>query len=113
MTNRKGPRFETELLNGLRQSGLDVERLRLAGKLDEGDLVIKDLGHVYVVEAKATARIDLPGYIAEAKAEAINYAAARGVNYDSVTPIVIVKRRGRGLLDAYVVTDVRTFFDLG
>lgn len=113
MTNRKGPRFETELLNGLRQSGLSVERLRLVGKLDEGDLVIRDLDHVYVVEAKAEIRINLPGYIAEAKAEALNYVTARGIRFDDVTPIAIVKRRGRGWLDAYVVTDARTFFDLG
>jgi hypothetical protein len=33
---RAGSRWQSELRNGLREAGLDVERLVLAGKEDEG-----------------------------------------------------------------------------
>lgn len=112
MTNRKGTLWETKLLNHLRSNGFDVERLRLTGKEDEGDLVVKD-GGVVIVEAKDEKRINLAGYLREAEAEAENYAKHRGLDPQLVTPVAIVKRRNHGVGKAYVVMTVDTFFDIG
>lgn len=50
---RKGAQWETDLREGLRAEGLDVESLRLHGTEDEGDMVIReDDGHWLVIEAK-------------------------------------------------------------
>lgn len=114
MTNRKGPLWEVKLLNYLRENGFDVERLRLTGKEDEGDLVVKDFGGVVIVEAKNEKKVDLAGYIREAEAEAENYARHRGIDDGTfVTPVAIIKRRNHGVGKAYVVMTVDTFFDLG
>jgi Holliday junction resolvase len=109
-----GGQFERELLNGFRSIGLDAERLRLAGARDEGDLVVKGYGPlIYIIEAKNRAQIDLPSAIAESKIEALNYATARRLDPSSVEPLAIIKRRGKGWLDAYVVQDLRTYFGRG
>jgi hypothetical protein len=107
-----GTQFESELVRGFRSFGLDAERLRQSGRLDCGDVVVKDLGHTYVIEAKNRQQLNIPGAVDEAMVEVRNYAAARGLDVGSLTPVAIIKRRGKGFLDAYVVTDVRTFFDL-
>ncbi len=99
---RKGAGFETAVLKWLRGRGITAERLRLAGKQDEGDIVCFVSGSPYVLELKATARIDLPAFWREATAEAINYASARGL--DPVPPAyVIVKRRQAGIEKSWVI----------
>ena len=99
---RKGAGFETAVLKWLRGRGITAERLRLAGKQDEGDIVCFVSGSPYVLELKATARIDLPAFWREATAEAINYASARGLN--PVPPAyVIVKRRQAGIEKSWVI----------
>jgi hypothetical protein len=108
-----GTGFESELVKGFRSVGIDAERIRQAGRLDQGDVVVKDLGHIYVIEAKNVARIDLPGFIGQSLVEARNYAKPRGLSVEQVTPLAIIKRRGKGWLDSYVVTDLRSYFDLG
>ena len=99
---RRGSTFETSVLKWLRGKGLLAERLRLAGKADEGDIVCFVSGAPYILELKATARLDLPAFWREATAEAENYAKARGI-----TPVppayVIVKRRQAGIEQAWVV----------
>lgn len=99
---RKGASFETGVLKWLRDRGITAERLRLAGKADEGDIVCFVSGSPYVLELKATAKLDLPGFWREATAEAENYAKARGI-----TPVppayVIVKRRQASIDQAWVV----------
>lgn len=99
---RKGAGFETAVLKWLRDRGLTAERLRLAGKADEGDIVCFVSGAPYVLELKATARLDLPAFWREATVEAENYAKARGI---SPTPpaYVIVKRRQASIDQAWVV----------
>lgn len=99
---RRGALFETSVLKWLRGKGLLAERLRLAGKADEGDLVCIVAGQPYVFELKATARLDLPAYWREATEEAENYAKARNL---AATPpaYVIVKRRGKGIEDSWVI----------
>lgn len=84
----------------LRNEGLDVERLRLSGKEDEGDLILKMGGLPYVIEAKNTQRIDLASFVTEAEAEARNYAKHRGINLPH--HLAIIKRRNHGVGEAYV-----------
>lgn len=99
---RRGGAFETGVLKWLRSKGVTAERLRLAGKSDEGDIVCFVSGNPYVLELKATARLDLPQFWREAVAEASNYAKARGI-----TPVppayVIVKRRQASIDQAWVI----------
>jgi hypothetical protein len=99
---RKGSTFELSVLKWLRTKGITAERLRLAGKNDEGDIVCFVSGAPYVLELKATAKLDLPGFWREATVEAENYAKARGLK---VTPpsYVIVKRRQASIDQAWVV----------
>ena len=102
---RKGSSFETGILKFLRGKGVLAERLRLAGKDDEGDIVCMVAGQPYIFELKATAKMDLPQFWREATTEAFNYAKARGL--DPVPPAyVIVKRRMAGLDQSWVVQDL-------
>ena len=101
----KGSLFETGVLKWLRSKGLNAERLRLAGKDDEGDIVCMVAGQPYVFELKATVKMDLPQFWREATVEAANYAKARGL--DAVPPAyVIIKRRMAGLDQSWVVQDL-------
>jgi len=102
---RKGSSFETGILKFLRSRGLLAERLRLAGKDDEGDIVCMVAGQPYVFELKATAKMDLPQFWREATLEAANYAKARGLE---ATPpaYVIVKRRMGSMENAWVIQDL-------
>ena len=102
---RKGSAFETGILKFLRGKGLASERLRLAGKDDEGDIVCIVAGAPYIFELKATAKMDLPQFWREATTEAFNYAKARNLD---VTPpaYVIVKRRMAGLDQSWVIQDL-------
>jgi len=102
---RKGSLFETSILKWLRSKGVNAERLRLAGKDDEGDIVAIVAGQPYIFELKATVKMDLPQFWREATAEAANYAKARGL--DAVPPAyVIVKRRMAGLEQSWVIQDL-------
>ena len=101
---RKGARFETALVEYLRQLGYGVERLRLNGVEDEGDLVI-DMGDYHIiVEAKDVASPDLSGPVSESQAEADNYCKHRGIDRRSVEGIVVKKRRNRPIGQSYVIT---------
>lgn len=99
-----------DLLSWFRSIGLPAERLRLAGKLDEGDLAVQDVGLTYVVEAKNEAKLNLTGYVREAQAEADNYAKARKLRRESVMPVVIVKKRNAPISDAFVIVPAAEFF---
>jgi len=102
---RKGSMFETSILKWLRSKGVNAERLRLAGKDDEGDIVAIVAGQPYVFELKATIKMDLPQFWREATTEAFNYAKARGL--EVVPPAyVIVKRRMAGLEQSWVIQDL-------
>ena len=76
----------------LRSKKVFAERLTKAGAKDEGDIVAMVAGQTYIFELKATKKIDLPKFWAEATVEAENYAKARGL--DEIPPrYVIIKRR--------------------
>ena len=102
---RKGSLFETATLKFLRTKGLLAERLRLAGKDDEGDIVCMVAGQPYIFELKATAKMELPRFWREATLEAKNYAKARGL-IDVPPAYVIVKRRSAGIEQSWVIQDL-------
>jgi Holliday junction resolvase len=99
----RGSLFERDLLNYLRNEGYDAERLRLAGTRDEGDLVLKMGGLPFIIEAKNEKKMDLSGYVREAEVEARNYSLARSLGPPGANFAAVVKRRGKGIGEAYVV----------
>ena len=113
MTTRKshkarGATFETDVRDWFRANGYDAERLARTGAKDEGDIAIRSdfLGYIGVIEAKApgqSGRIDLPGWTREAQLEATHYAEARKIKREAVMPAVVIKARGKGIADAYLV----------
>jgi Holliday junction resolvase len=108
---RKGSQFEVDLKNGLREAGLDVERLPLNGSSDEGDLVIRN-GIITIAEAKNEQRLDLPRYYRELQAEVENYRKARGLAPEAVDGVIIHKRRNHNWRKAWVTTTVEDYFNL-
>lgn len=111
---RKGADFEIALVKAFREQGWDVERLRLNGKEDEGDIVVRgDAGDdsYLIIEAKNAAF--QPGtFIKEAEVEAENFAKHRGLDMADVEKVVIVKRRGKSWREAFVLTTVEDYFGL-
>lgn len=104
-----GKAYETELMRYMRDQRFDVERLRLSGAEDEGDLVLKTGGntYTYVIEAKRTKALDLAGWVKEASIERLNYATHRNIPEESVRfPffVVIHKAKGKGIGQSYVTT---------
>lgn len=109
---RRGTAWESAIRDGIREMGLDAERLRLSGKEDEGDLVISDdtgFASKIIVEAKSGA-MHPAEFVREAITEARNYERHRKLLPGTTSGIAIVKQRGKGVLDAYVLTTVREFF---
>lgn len=97
-----------EITNYARSNGYDAERLARRGSKDEGDVVIRSdfFGHVAIIEAKAPGldgKIDLPGWLKEADIEAGHYGAARSINRNAILAAVVIKARGKGTPEAYVV----------
>ena len=92
-----GKKFQTDVLKYLREAGIKAERLVLAGQLDEGDIYAAGA----ILELKAERRINLAGYLKEAKVEAENYAKARGEKLPDA--FAVVKARGKGIGQAYVI----------
>ena len=98
----KGAACEIDVMTWFRSLGVWAERLRLAGKDDEGDLVVVVSGQTYVLELKNTARLDLPEFWRQAEVEALNYAKARGLG-EVPLHYVVVKRRNAGIEKAWVI----------
>lgn len=98
----KGTAYETSILRWFRELGHLAERLRLAGKEDEGDLAVVIAGKTYLLELKNVKKIDLPQFWREAEVEAKNYAKARGLKAEP--PVyVVVKRRSAPIEKSWVV----------
>ena len=111
---RSGARWQSDLRNGLREAGLDVERLVLTGKEDEGDLVVRDYAHpgeFVVIEAKA-GTMHAAEFVRQAIEEKGHFAKHRGLDVDRIKGIAIVTRKGMNWKDAYVLTTVRDYFAL-
>jgi Holliday junction resolvase len=109
---RKGAQWETDLREGLRAAGEDVESLRLAGSEDEGDLVVRENGGTFLVIEAKNAKVTPGPFLDEAARERVNFAKHRGLAPESVDSIVIVKRRGKSWRKALVLTTVEDFFGL-
>lgn len=101
---RRGSQFETDVVKYVRSLGFPAERLRLAGRADEGDVAVQDVGTVYLLELKATRALDLSGWVRESEVEAANYAKARGLDPDTVWPLAVWKRTGKPIGQALVIT---------
>jgi Holliday junction resolvase len=104
---RRGSAFEVGLREFLKSSEFDVERIARKGKRDIGDLVlVDDIGHHWVIEAKDVARNELSKWVAEAAVEADHYAEHARIDRGLVHWVVVWKRRGQPLGKAYVITDL-------
>jgi len=101
----KGAAFEIDVMKWFRGLGILAERLRLAGKDDEGDLVVVVAGQTYILELKNRQTLSLPQFWREAEVEALNYAKARGIG-EVPLHYVVVKRRNAGIEKAWVVQDL-------
>ena len=95
----RGTSFETAVVNYLAANGFPhAERLPLCGSRDRGD-VAGVAG--WTLECKAAKALDLASWSTEAKVEAVN----AGTPWSAV----VIKRRGRGVADSYVVLPLATF----
>ena len=101
----KGAAFEIDVMKWFRGLGVLAERLRLAGKDDEGDLVCVISGKTYILELKNTAKLSLPEFWKEAQVEALHYAKARGIG-EVPLHYVVVKRRNASINQAWVIQDL-------
>jgi hypothetical protein len=105
----KGTSFERLTADGF-AGALDddrIDRAPLRGDGDRGDIagLRSPFGKV-VVECKNVARMDLAGWVDEARVEA--------GNADAIAGVVLHKRRGKGqFLDQYVTMTVRDLLALG
>lgn len=102
-SKRRGARFELDALDWLREHGYSAERLRLAGRMDEGDLVVA--GDVpTVLECKAPGRdgrLNLTDWMRQAEVEASHYAAARRLTV--VRPLLVVKAPSKPISQAFAI----------
>ena len=97
----KGAAFEIDIIKWFRKLGFTAERLRLAGKDDEGDVVVVVAGQTYLFECKNTARLELDEFWRQIEVEAANYAKARG---DAVPfHYVLWKRKRKGINQTWVI----------
>lgn len=100
---RAGKQYESDLMNYLRDQGYDVERLRLAGVEDEGDLLVR-ADDRWVIEAKRTKTLDLAGWVREAETERDNYVAHRGYSLIPTRFVVVHKAKGKPIGKSYMTT---------
>ena len=105
---RKGADFEIKITDYLRGLGYRADRLTKRGSKDEGDVAVDLGGKVIVIEAKDEAKHNLSGYVAESQTEARRYAEARGLAESNVIPLVVIKRRMKGVPQSYAVIELDT-----
>jgi Holliday junction resolvase len=97
----KGSQFELDVMKWFRSLGVTVERLRLAGRHDEGDVAVIVGGGTYLFECKNTARLELDNFWKQVEVEAKNYARAR--NIDVPFHYVLWKRKRKGIEQTWVI----------
>src|SRR5688572_21747648 len=105
-----GKKYETDLMRHLRDKGLDVERLRLTGAEDEGDLLVRFNGPLpgtlagprrIVFEAKRRKAMDLGGWVKEAEVERQNYTHHRSIPNSEAGFVVVHYRRQHNIGQSY------------
>lgn len=102
-----GKFYETEVMRYMRERGFDVEKLRLSGTEDEGDLLLRSDNERrlrFVIEAKRSKSLNLAGWVKEAEAERNNYCNHRGLWHGATGFVVVHKRRQHGVGGSYVTT---------
>lgn len=95
----KGTSHETATVKFLKDNGFPfARRLAQAGAKDLGDVTLGDtpVGGRVTIECKDHAKINLAGFVDEMIEESRNNETDYGV--------VVVKRRGKNISQAYVVT---------
>lgn len=98
VSRRKGTAFEIDVVRYLCDQGHPVERRALQGRLDKGDIAGLP---GWTLECKNEKTISLAQYVEEARQEALN----AGTDHFAA----VVKRRGKGVSEAYVVLPLAVF----
>lgn len=114
--SRAGAKFETDVLQYIRDQGYSAERLAKAGKNDEGDIVLGPAsGHPVVFEAKVrrdkTTGLSLGTFMVEASKEAERYGRARLLRSDPMAAVVLKKVQA-SIADSYVVLRLEDFLKM-
>lgn len=111
---RRGTQFETDLVKHFRSKGMDTERLRLSGKEDEGDIVVRiGRDQRVVVEAKSGKNLSVRRWFEEeAVPEARNYAKRRSLLNEEVAATLVMKSHNKAIGKSLVTIDLDTFTDL-
>ena len=115
----KGTRFESELADYLQGQGIRAKRLPRTGSKDIGDVAFPLVTHhlaetgiaTVVLEAKNRRAMDLPTWITESEQEAQHYEQKYPAEGQAV-PIVVHKRRGKGVHQSYATMSLDTLVDL-
>lgn len=108
----RGTRYESELAQLLQDNGIDARRLPRTGVKDIGDISFPFRNGTFaVVEAKNRRGLDLPTYLAEAALEADQFEAKYPAA-PAAYPIVMIKRRGKGPANSYVVFDLEEWLHM-
>jgi len=81
ITNYKGTKWETRVVNYLRAEGFEADRLRTSGRDDEGDIRLVINGRTYIIEAKDDRSNRLGPWADRVLHKAANYARHRGELY--------------------------------
>jgi Holliday junction resolvase len=105
----KGAAFEIDVVKWFRDKKFKAERLRLAGKDDEGDVVVVVADQVYLFECKNTASLKLDEFWRQIELEASNYAKAR----QTKIPLhyVLWKRRRKGINKTWVIQELEQWLE--
>jgi Holliday junction resolvase len=105
----KGTAFESSVVHWFRELGFKAERLRLAGKDDEGDVVVVVAGETFLFECKNTAKLELDNFWGQIEVEAANYAKKRKVK----VPLhyVLWKRRRKGINQTWVIQSLEQWLE--
>ena len=111
---RRGTQYESDLVKHFRGKGMDTERLRLSGREDEGDIVVRiGKDQRVIVEAKSGKNIR-PRFWwnEEAVPEARNYTKRRSLLNEEVIPALVMKEHNKAIGKRLVTIDLDTFTDL-
>lgn len=110
----KGTRFETDIVDWIRDNAplLRAERLPRAGAKDEGDVAVTFPSGVLVVEAKNHKEFAFADWLRQAREEVVNYVTKRRIDPASAFPLVVVKRRGKSIGEAYAVMELHLLVEL-
>lgn len=111
---RRGTQYESDLVKHFRGKGMDTERLRLSGREDEGDIVVRiGKDQRVIVEAKSGKNIR-PRFWwnEEAVPEARNYTKRRSLLNEEVIPALVMKEHNKAIGKSLVTIDLDTFTDL-